>query len=190
MTRKILERSTLKPGKCERQLIETEKGRLFVDMDGTLAEWRTISVSTEEELYRILKGHEYYRTLKPYINVVEGIRHFIQTSHVEVYIASCYFPDSTAKEQKNDWLNEFLPEIPEANRIFIPVGERKAGVIPGGVKKADILLDDFTQNLLQWPGLGIKLINPINHTRRTWKGGRIGYEVAPEKIAKYLEELF
>ena len=70
MTRKILERSTLKPGKSELQLIEMEKGRLFVDMDGTLAEWRTISVSSEEEQYRILKVHEYYRTLNPNNNLV------------------------------------------------------------------------------------------------------------------------
>lgn len=190
MTRKELEQCTLKPQATSLHHTKEKKGRLFVDMDGTLAEWRTLSVSSEDELYRILKSPYYYRTLKPYANVVEGIRRFILSARADVYIASCYITDSTAKKQKNEWLDEFLPEIPDSNRIFIPAGTRKADSIPGGVRETDVLMDDFTKNLLQWPGIGIKVINPVNHTRQTWKDGCIGYGVSPQKISDYLGELF
>ena len=50
------------------------KGRLFVDMDGTLAEWQSPVASSEEQLYRILKSRGYFRNLRPHTNVVEAVR--------------------------------------------------------------------------------------------------------------------
>lgn len=149
-----------------------EKIRLFVDMDGTLAEWRP-SKSLEE-----LCEDGYFRSLNPYKNVVDAVRKVVneRSDEVEVFILSAYLTDSkTALSDKNAWLDEFLPEIDAAHRVFCPCGSDKSKAVPEGIKDTDRLLDDYTVNLFDWcpPGFGIKLLNGINDTHKSWPGERI-----------------
>ena len=142
-----------------------KKQRLFVDIDGTLAVFKP--VDTLETLYE--KG--YFLNLAPHENVVAAVKEIV-TNHpeIEVNILSAYLTDSQyALQEKNEWLDRYLPEIDQTHRIFVPCGsDKKEGI--GGIRSDDFLLDDYTHNLNEWqpPARGIKLLNAINHTRGSW----------------------
>ncbi len=154
--------------------------RLFVDMDGVVAVFQP--VDRLETLYE----YGYFANLKPMEKVVEAIRQ-IHTNHpeIEVHILSSYLSDSPhALIEKNQWLDEHLPGIDAAHRIFVPCGESKADAIED-IRPTDFLLDDYTTNLVQWepPARGIKLLNGINHTGGTWQGDRVSIMHTPEMLA-------
>ncbi len=158
--------------------------RLFVDMDGTLAVFNP--VDTLETLYQ----PGYFSNLEPQDNVVQAVKSIITTRpEIEVYILSAVLTDSAyAQDEKNEWLDRYLPEVDSAHRIFPPCGADKKDYIRGGVRDTDFLLDDYTQNLTLWhpPGQGIKLLNGINHTRGTWEYDRIRCDKLPEDLATNL----
>ena len=146
---------------------ESAAKRLFVDMDGTLAEFK--QVDAIEQLYE----KDYFKNLSPQLSVVEAVRGIVkECPDIEVYILSAVLSDSAyALREKNEWLDRYLPEIDEAHRLFPPCGSDKKEFIRGGVTSSDYLLDDYTVNLNTWdpPARGIKLLNGINHTGGTWQ---------------------
>lgn len=155
--------------------------RIFIDMDGTLAKWGTIE--SNEELYR----KDYYKNLEPNYDILTDVKRLI-CDNKNVYILSHYLTDSDyAKADKEQWLEKYLPELDKSKRIFIPYGASKAAFVDknyGAITSTDYLVDDFTQNLIEWKlygGTGIKYINGINHTRKTWKGLRAHEENAGNK---------
>lgn len=167
-----------------------KKHRLYVDMDGTLAVFNKID--TLEALYE----EGYFLSLKPIHSTINAVREIVKnTSDVEVYILSAVLSDSRyAGNEKNAWLDKYLPEIDRKHRIFTICGEDKKNFIDGGVKSTDFLLDDYTKNLINWspPGMGIKLLNGINHTNESWKSNCIrydsSYEAIAEKIVKVIKK--
>lgn len=155
---------------------------LFVDMDGTLAEFKP--VDTLEKLYE----EGYFLNLKPQMNVVIAIKDIIKNNpDIEVYIMSSVLSDSKyALEEKNKWIDFYLPDIEKSHRIFPPCGEDKIKYIPENLyERNNYLLDDYTKNLVGWepPGIGIKLLNGINDTHKSWKGKRVDYYQTPDKLA-------
>lgn len=165
--------------------------RIFVDMDGTLAKWNNVEY---EQLFE--KG--YYRNLEANRELVDEVNSLIKQGE-DVYILSCYLTDSEyAFNEKKEWIKEYLPEFPEEKYILIPYSEpeldKDGNVIKdenGKVKMVqtnkaeylkehyspitsqDYLIDDYTKNLLEWKefgGVGVKYLNGINHTKRTWNG--------------------
>lgn len=158
--------------------------RLFIDMDGTLAEFRT--VDTLEQLYE--RG--YFVNLKPQPGVLGAVKNILKEhSEIEVYILSSVLTDSKyALEEKNDWLDWYLPEIDRQHRIFPPCGSDKKDFIDGGVSEKDFLLDDYTVNLHAWepPAHGIKLLNGINHTKGTWHGDMVRHDQGAKELAEDL----
>lgn len=167
--------------------MESKAKRLFVDMDGTLAVFN--KVDTLETLYE----EGYFRNLKPNMNVVNAVKEFIaQNPEVKVHILSAYLSDSKyALKEKNEWLDKYLPEIKQEDRIFPPCGEDKGKYIKGGYGENDYLLDDYTHNLTLWcpPGKGVKLLNGINHTRGTWKGECVNYDLDGREIANRISQI-
>lgn len=162
--------------------------RLFVDMDGTLATFR--KVSAPEELYE----PGYFANLPPQKNVVNAVKLLICTAPtIEVFILSSVLFDSRyAMEEKNAWLDRYLPELDEGHRVFLPCGESKASYVPGKMRESDCLLDDYTKNLGDWNragGRGIKLLNGINHTRGSWSGERIDFNRPTAELANALLEI-
>ena len=144
--------------------------RLFVDMDGTLAKWN--EVQYEEQLLE--KG--YYRNLLPNQKVVDEVNSIIAKGY-DVYVLSCVLPESQyAKNEKVEWLKEYLPQLKTEKQIFVPYGRNKAEYLKENyspITNQDYLLDDYTKNLIEWKeygGIGIKYFNGINHTHATWKG--------------------
>lgn len=163
----LVEDCWISDGKEEREfLTAAESRRLFVDMDGTLAVFKP--VDEMETLYE--KG--YFLNLEPHENVVAAIKEIIANSpDIEVNILSAYLSDSAyALQEKNEWLDRYLPEIDRDHRIFVPCGTDKKEGIREGIREDDFLLDDYTKNLNEWqpPARGIKLLNGINHNRGTW----------------------
>ena len=164
----------------------TDKQRLFVDMDGTLAEFKP--VDTLETLYE----KDYFLNLKPNENVLGAITQLIAQNDIDVYILSAYLSDSHyALYEKNAWLDKYLPELPQEKRLFVPCGTDKSIVVPGHIKHDDYLLDDYTKNLSEWepPARGIKLINGINHTNGTWQGDKIQFTHSPEEISNMISSV-
>lgn len=156
--------------------------RLFIDMDGTLAEFKP--VDQIEQLYE--KG--YFADLTPLYNVVDGIKTFKQ-DHLDydVFILSSTLLDSPyALPEKNDWLNKFLPEINQLHRFFSFCGQKKSEAVPYGIQPDDVLLDDYSANLFEWTGKGIKLMNGINGTKGSWQGQRIDAMLSPQEFANQL----
>ena len=144
--------------------------RLFVDMDGTLAKWNNVAF---EQLFE--KG--YYRNLEPNKRLLTDVKYLIEKG-IDVYVLSSYLTDSKyALSEKKEWLNEHLPELPKENQLFVPYGESKAEFFKNNnlspITSQDFLLDDYTVNLTdwkEWGGTGIKCLNGINHTNKTWEG--------------------
>lgn len=156
-------------------------------MDGTLAEFR--NVDTLETLYE--KG--YFLNLKPNENVIQAVKNIIaEDNGIEVFIMSSVLTDSEfALDEKNAWVDKYLPEIDADHRIYPPCGEDKKEYIPGQISGKDFLLDDYTKNLVLWelPGKGIKLLNGINDTHKTWQGAKIKHENSPESIASEIKNV-
>lgn len=150
--------------------------RIFVDMDGVLA--RFSHVDTLETLYR--KG--YFLDLKPIKPVVDAMREIVLSQRKTVYILSAYLSDSQyALEEKNEWLDRYLPEVVKAARLFPPCGVSKIKWLEENgymIEKSDVLLDDYSKNLHEWQekGTGIKLLNGINGNHGTWAGKCVSTE--------------
>ena len=109
------------------------KTRYFFDMDGTLAEWREINLKINESeeianinniqkrLYDILKSPGYYKTLKPQQEVLDLANKLIDEGK-EVFVLSCFIPDSLCVREKKEWLYQYMPKLNVDNQIFIPDG--------------------------------------------------------------------
>ena len=158
----------------------TDKIRIFVDMDGTLARFH------DENLYlerMFEKG--FFRDLKPFSNAVDAIKRIIDNHpNVDVYVLSATITTPYCLAEKNAWLDKYLPNVDNEHRILM---ESSAGFkslcVPGNymykddngkyhikISENDILIDDYNKNLEGWErdgGTAIKAKNNINHIR--WK---------------------
>lgn len=147
----------------------------------------TLAVFTPVDKLETLYEPGYFLNQAPHENVVAAVREIIKSHpEIEVNILSAYLSDSDyALNEKNQWLDQYLPEIDQSHRIFLPCGKEKKDFIPGGIRETDFLLDDYTKNLNEWqpPARGIKLLNSINHTKGTWQHDRICYTREADDLA-------
>lgn len=161
---------------------EERKLRLFVDIDGTLAEFK--AVDTLEILYE--KG--YFKNLQPQQSVVDAVNYIVENEpNIEVFILSSVLSDSKyALQEKNEWIDKYLPNIPKEKRIFPPCGEDKKDYIDGGVDWTDFLLDDYSKNLHSWepPAKGIKVLNGINGTNGSWTKEKVSIDRNGKELAE------
>lgn len=148
------------------------KPLLFVDMDGTLAEWNTSLPNYAKEIF--MPG--YFRDRPAYPMVVQAIKMLIYSRAVEVFVISSVIDEPHAIADKNSWLDKHIPELDNSHRIFCKCGETKADKVREETGRFDgycVLLDDYSVNLHQWEtsgGTAIKLLNGINGNNGTWKG--------------------
>jgi 5'(3')-deoxyribonucleotidase len=158
------------------------KVNLFLDMDGTLAKFYA-NPNYMEKMFE----PNYFATLKPYA-IVDTIKEIIKEMPiVKVMVLSACVDTEYCEEEKQMWLDHYLPEIPQENRAFCKVGEDKTDLARLLVGKDDIniLLDDYSVNLEQWKAQGwvaIKFVNGMNDK----KGNDYALKV---KSGKQLKEL-
>lgn len=155
-----------------------EKKKLFVDLDGTLAEFRRIS--SDEELL----ADGYYFNLRPATEVIRMIQDLALNNKddVDVYILSAYLTESrTAYYDKLRWVKKNIPEIDLNHIVLLPCGLNKAEYIKETLPNVEhfgsfYLLDDYNKNLNEWKeagGIAIKMVNGINDRHHSWDGFRV-----------------
>lgn len=139
------------------------KKRLLVDMDGTLARFHDQAMYLER-----MYEKNFFLDLVPFQNMVDAVRYIVQHHpEVEVYIVSAKVIGEPpyCVDEKNAWLDRYLPEIDADHRIFTDIGHSKAEYMPGGVTRDDFLMDDYNKGLnmfLADGGSAIKVMNNIN----------------------------
>lgn len=164
---------------------------LFVDMDGTLAKFY-YKKDYLEKMYE--KG--YFENL-PLYAMANKIDAFAQLdSCVNVYILSACINSPYCEQEKVAWLLKNMPNINPKNFLFTKVGESKAQKIALSVDNIEnhinILLDDYTLNLELWENndhknmIGIKFLNGMNDTTKSWQGYKIKTFKQLEKIIQKL----
>ena len=176
----------------------TTKSRLFIDLDGTVARFYDASPNYLEQMYE--KG--YFRNLQPYENMTEGIKLFMeQHKDVEVFALSAKVNGEPpyCEAEKQEWLDEYLPEIDREHRLFTEIGHNKAEYIPNGISNTDVLYDDYNKNLIDWEnsgGVALKCHNNINMKglgayggdKVMWEGQVLKNDIEPQEIANSLYE--
>lgn len=176
----------------------TTKSRLFIDLDGTVARFYDASPNYLEQMYE--KG--YFRNLQPYEEMTEGIKLFMeQHKDVEVFTLSAKVNGEPpyCEAEKQEWLDEYLPEIDREHRLFTEIGHNKAEYIPNGISNTDVLYDDYNKNLIDWEnsgGVALKCHNNINMKglgayggdKIMWEGQVLKNDIEPQEIANSLYE--
>lgn len=138
------------------------KNKIYFDMDGTLAVFN--KDASLEDLHR----NGYFKDLKPMENMVSAVKAMIKQGY-NVYILSSVLNNDYSIPDKTSWLKEYLPELSEEKIIFVPYGASKSEYL-AEKSSSDILVDDFSKNLHEWHGVGIKVLNGINWNNKTWHG--------------------
>ena len=151
---------------------------IFIDMDGTLAEWQWEGKYTE-------KG--YYANLPEITNMVKATKTLIKDGF-NVYILSAVLDDEHSSDDKHIWLDNHFGKslIPDNKRIFVPYGRCKADYVGDAT---GVLVDDYDLNLFAWNGVGIKVFNGINGSEKRWKGKNVHYLEEPESIANTIKAI-
>lgn len=142
--------------------------RIFTDMDGVLCEYRPFASLDD------MKKPGFFRSLRPRPEMVNAIKGLIEDDY-DVYIISSIIPEcrEQIKKEKNEWLDEYLPEIGSCRRFFTDTGAGKADVVQN-ITINDVLLDDHSPNLEAWikaGGRAIKVLNGINGKRGSFVTG-------------------
>ena len=170
---------------------QEQKQRIFVDMDGTLARFHD-----EDRYLERMWEQGFFEQLKPFENAVDTVKLLAKDPNVEVYILSAAIEGEPpyCVAQKHAWLDRYLPEVDKQHRIFTAVGENKAELIPQGIRKTDVLIDDYNKNLDEWQQYGghsVKFVNNINHRGlhgELWQGDIIYHDKPAAATVQDLKE--
>lgn len=143
------------------------KVNLFLDMDGVLAEQRN-------DLVNYMYDKNFFLNLPPVTNMI-GVAKKLTEQVYYVYILSTIIGNEYCEKEKGLWLDKHLPEMKINNRIFVPSGIEKSDFVRQNVdigkNTVNVLIDDFTENLLTWDVVGalpIKVLNGLNNNYGTW----------------------
>lgn len=169
--RKVLEREDLLKENVAR-IEHPEDIYVYVDLDGTLFEW------CEGEDFK--KPH-YFRYLPAHKNVVAAIKVLLNLG-INVSFATAVLGEEAIQDKRQS-LNDL--GFKNLEMISIPYGENKDKYLSGKIR---ILLDDYNVNLFNFTGIPIKLINNINHKKKTWKGYSVKFNDNPLTIANTILE--
>ena len=160
------------------------KKMLFIDMDGTITEWKP---GTLEEVSRPRYSSE-LAVNGTAIEALSLIHKESKNCAFDIYILSAVIPDTTAIDDKNEWLDKFCPYIQRDHRLFVPYGANKANFVMNALHTnlaECYLLDDYSINLNQWREAGghpIKMFNRINGKSMSYVGDYTCSWLDPEQM--------
>ena len=144
---------------------------IFFDMDGVLAEWKSVP---PEKLNRRF----FFLTRRPDFKMIRLLKNLTEKGE-DVRILSAVL-NRYAEKEKRIWLRIF--GINPNRATFVPYGEEKAKYVPIG---KNILIDDYSKNLHQWEDAGnvaVKYYNGVNGTNGTWKGKGISRNMSVSQM--------
>lgn len=150
--------------------------KTYIDMDGVLANFD----KEQNALERFTKEVGFFSNLEP-LPYAKAVNQALATDNElreNTYILSAS-PNERADIEKVMWLSFHLPHIKPENIIIVRGGgERPAGELKAEYcQKGDVLIDDYSGNLLEWQkkgGLGVKMTNKKSQGKK-WNGVRLDY---------------
>ena len=134
--------------------------KTYFDMDGVLADFN----SEPNAIKRFSKEVGFFQKLKPTKLVSILNKQVAYDSNIYILSAS---PNVRADIDKMLWLYEHMPNLNPNNVIFVRNGNDKAKYAKG-----NILIDDYSNNLMEWEakgGVGVKCLNGWNGKGIKWK---------------------
>ena len=111
---------------------------------------------------------------EPYfINLAGALKMLHDSSKLEIFTLSAYYKNCPwILDEKNKFINSRCPWIDSTHRIFTEVGHLKAAYVLRSIQTTDLLIDDYSSNLLHWSdhGLAVKFLNGLNGSGCVWTG--------------------
>ena len=164
-----------------------ERKRVFIDMDGVLAEYRP-DATDEDYLSR-----GYYLGLAPRPAMLEAVRFLVDSDIADVFVLSSVIAgiEDAAVAEKNAWLDRYLPQIDRSHRVFPLCGCSKAEAV-SVAGKCDVLCDDYSHNLENWHiagGSAVKILNECNGKNGTLRRGPRVAITGREQLAEIIRNL-
>lgn len=163
--------------------------RLFIDMDGVLAEYR--KSCNEKELAK----KNYFLTLKPEVNMLNAIEMLVNSSEelgYSVHVLTKVYPKmfKHSVDEKLQWRDEYMPFLYDSEFIMVD-GEKEEKsqaikeLLGCSIDESCILVDDYNFNLTDWAsngGTSVKFVNNINDKNHSFVGNRISYDMSAFEI--------
>lgn len=164
-----------------------KKVNIFMDMDGVLAEYK-------EDIETYMRAEGFFFERPPMMAMVNLVKEITKEDY-EVYILSSVIDTPFCVPEKRRWLEKYLPEIKEENYVFVPYGVVKSTFAMANVdttNAVNVLIDDYTDNLVNWTldgALPIKTLNGINSTGGTWLEIKGDYILADGDVQENLAHI-
>jgi len=144
----------------------SQKMNIFFDMDGVLCDFN--KKYNENNNFSSPNWFTDLEPIKPTLKLLNAMLE--NDENINIISAS---PNENADNDKRDWLKKYLPLLDENKINICRIGDNKAEII-GKIDDSCILIDDYTNNLIEWAkngGSSIKFVglndNPIGkHTFR------------------------
>ncbi len=170
--------------------------RVFFDMDGVLAEYR--SGCTENDM----KKQGYFKSLKPEANMLGALEMLCDNSEelgIGVCVLTKIYPSlfRYSAREKMEWRDCYMPNLFDSEFIMVNgEKEEKSDAIKElfntDINGDCILIDDYNRNLKEWAdcgGTAVKYVNGINDKNRSFIGSRIFNSMTSEEIYNYILSL-
>lgn len=167
--------------------------KIFIDMDGVLAEYR--ENCNENDLMQ----KDYFLTLQPQWNMIKALEMLKEASYqmdFEVYVLTKVYPSmfTHSVNEKLQWRDEYMPSLYDSEFIMVNGEEQEKSeaikeILGKDIDKDCILVDDYNHNLAEWTqngGTAVKYINPINDKNKSFIGSRIAYTMDAYSIYSIL----
>ena len=145
------------------------KINVFIDMDGVLAVY-------DKDIVNKMYSEYFFKNLPVQKGNISLSKKLLADKTLNVFVLSSLISGSPyVLKEKNEWLDKNLPEVKKKHRLFVPEGVAKSDFIkekyPNIKKEINVLIDDYTVNLLKWKAEGffsLKMLNGLNNTKGIW----------------------